>query len=182
MSALGGCGDEGSAVEPSTTRAADESWFAFSPVLSIAVPPCDADATPSADEAACYELGEQLVGPSGIVAAEASGFEVPAECEETPVGQLCLDTDPPDGAQPSGRTEWSVALTLSADAVRVFNALAAQCFNRALDCPLGQIAVVIDGAVVSAPTIQQPAFEADQFQISGGFTEAEARELAGRFD
>jgi preprotein translocase subunit SecD len=76
---------------------------------------------------------------------------------------------------------WSIALTLSSDALRVFNGSAAHCFNRALDCPSGQIAIVIDGVVVSSPEIQQPGFEADQFQISGDYTEAEARDLASRF-
>lgn len=55
--------------------------------------------------------------------------------------------------------------------------MAARCFVREPDCPTGQLALVADGVVLSAPTIQTSAFEADKIQISG-FTEQAALELA----
>jgi hypothetical protein len=159
---------------------ADESWFAFRTVAATSGPPCVNNTVPSIDSTGCYELGERLLGPSGIVQAEASGFELPGDCDQSEVGELCISTEPPDATSQQARTVWSVALTLSPEGLGAFNAAARQCFQRALDCPSGQIAIVIDGAVVSAPVIQQPGFEADQFQISGDFTEAEARALAAR--
>ena len=68
-----------------------------------------------------------------------------------------------------------------ADGIDLFNTVAATCFNREPTCPTGQLAIVLDGDVVSAPTIQQASFEADQIQITqgeSGFPEGEAKDLA----
>jgi preprotein translocase subunit SecD len=65
----------------------------------------------------------------------------------------------------------------------LFNAAAAHCYAKDETCPTGQLAIVIDGVVISAPTIQEPSFQADQIQIAGGpFTEAQATALAGGID
>jgi preprotein translocase subunit SecD len=40
------------------------------------------------------------------------------------------------------------------------------------------VAIVVDGRVRSAPTINNPSYEADQIQISGDFSEDEVKELA----
>ena len=37
---------------------------------------------------------------------------------------------------------------------------------------------MLDSVVQSAPNIEQPSYEADQIQISGSFTESEAKDLA----
>ncbi|MEQ1701805.1 MAG: hypothetical protein ABMA25_16980 [Ilumatobacteraceae bacterium] len=68
-----------------------------------------------------------------------------------------------------------------ADGEDVWNALAAQCFERAATCPTGQIAIVVDGVAISVATIQTPEFEGS-VQISGNYTEAEARDLARRIN
>lgn len=177
---LAGCGDEGAqSAATSTTRVVDESWFAFSPVLAVTPPPCESETVPSSDLSACYELGDRLVGPGGVIAAEAVELlGRPADCPEDEI--VCVvDATSPSTSQ-AAPTAWGVALTVSADALRVFNAAAAECFQQTLDCPSGQVAIVIDGVVMSAPTIQQSEFEADAFQVSGDFTEAEARDLASR--
>ena len=44
--------------------------------------------------------------------------------------------------------------------------------------PDGQLAIVLDSVVQSAPSINEPSYEADQIQISGSFTESEAKDLA----
>ncbi len=74
---------------------------------------------------------------------------------------------------------WSVRPTLGAGAggIDAFNALAAQCFDRQPTCPTGQLALVVDGRVVSAPTVQSTGFQADQIEVSGSFDEAAARSL-----
>lgn len=75
--------------------------------------------------------------------------------------------------------QWGVALEIKGgDGIDTFNALAAECFSKAQTCPTGQLAIVLDSEVQSAPNIQQPSFEADQIQISGSFTESEAKDLA----
>jgi preprotein translocase subunit SecD len=82
------------------------------------------------------------------------------------------------GLAPSG--EWTVNPTFKggADGIDLFNTAAGQCYAKAATCPTGQLAIVLDGRVISAPTIQTPTFQADQIQISGTFTERTANDLA----
>ncbi len=60
----------------------------------------------------------------------------------------------------------------------IWNALTTKCFNRDAVCPTGQIAIVLDGKVISAPVVQEAVFSGGTVQISGDFTEGEARDLA----
>lgn len=64
------------------------------------------------------------------------------------------------------------------DGIGLFNGVAAQCFAKAANCPTGQLAIVLDGRVLSAPAIQQASFEADRIEISGDFAERDAKDLA----
>jgi preprotein translocase subunit SecD len=73
---------------------------------------------------------------------------------------------------------WSVALVLTPEGIEEFNELAAECSPPSETCPTGQLAIVLDSTVRLAPTIQQPSFERDQIEISGSFTEEEAKALA----
>jgi preprotein translocase subunit SecD len=59
----------------------------------------------------------------------------------------------------------------------LWNSLAARCFAGGADCPTKQIAIILDGAVISAPVVQVPSFSGS-VQISGDFTEVEANDLA----
>jgi preprotein translocase subunit SecD len=75
---------------------------------------------------------------------------------------------------------WTVALEMhgGADGIDLFNEVAAQCNPASQVCPTGQLAIVLDSVVQSAPTIQQSSYERDQIQISGDFSESEAKDLA----
>ena len=75
---------------------------------------------------------------------------------------------------------WVVVVTLrsGASGEDQWNAVAAQCFNKAETCPSQQLAIVLDGEVISAPAVQEPTFTGGSVQISGDFTEEEARQLA----
>lgn len=82
-------------------------------------------------------------------------------------------------AELSQSGQWSVALEIKGgDGIDAFNAIATSCFSKAATCPTGQLAIVLDSEVKSAPTIQQPSFQADEIQISGTFSESEAKDLA----
>ena len=76
--------------------------------------------------------------------------------------------------------KWYVALEMKggADGIDKFNAAAAQCAPPSATCPTGQLAIVLDSIVQSAPTIQAANFTRDQITISGSFTESEAKDLA----
>jgi preprotein translocase subunit SecD len=62
--------------------------------------------------------------------------------------------------------------------IRLFNTAAGECFAQAPTCPTGQLAIVLDGVVESAPNINAAAFERDAIQISGGFTQERAADTA----
>lgn len=76
--------------------------------------------------------------------------------------------------------QWSVVVGLLKGSAGedIWNALAARCFAKDATCPTGQIAIALDGTVISAPVVQQAKFTGGNVQISGSFTEAEARDLA----
>lgn len=109
------------------------------------------------------------------------------------VSRLCLGPAALTGTSLTGAVarldsngRWVVLPTFKggSDGIDKFNALAAQCYAGQPTCPPqqgqqhGQAAITLDGRVVSAPEIQTPSFQADQVQISGGFTEREAKDLA----
>ncbi|MEY4165201.1 MAG: putative protein-export rane protein SecD [Actinomycetota bacterium] len=75
---------------------------------------------------------------------------------------------------------WVVVVTLRSGAIGEdqWNAVATQCFNKAETCPTQQLAIVLDGEVISAPVVQEPTFTGGSVQISGDFSESEARQLA----
>jgi preprotein translocase subunit SecD len=75
---------------------------------------------------------------------------------------------------------WSVALEMrgGADGIDLFNQVAAQCNPASQVCPTGQLAIVLDSVVQSAPTISESSYTKDQIQISGDFSESEAKDLA----
>ncbi len=75
---------------------------------------------------------------------------------------------------------WVVTVGLRKGALGedVWNALTTKCFNREPTCPTGQIAIVLDGKVISAPVVQEAVFTGGNVQITGDFSETEARDLA----
>jgi preprotein translocase subunit SecD len=89
-------------------------------------------------------------------------------------GEILSDAN----AQIQGVGTWVVGVEVRGDRIDEFNAIAAECFNGAPTCPTRQLAIVLDGRVVSAPSINAPSFAADAISISGDFTESEAKELA----
>jgi preprotein translocase subunit SecD len=75
---------------------------------------------------------------------------------------------------------WSVVVELRRGAAGedTWNALTSRCFSRDATCPTAQIAIVLDGEVISAPVVQEAVFTGGQVQITGDFSEQEARDLA----
>jgi preprotein translocase subunit SecD len=115
---------------------------------------------PSKDKKARYVLGPAFVTGDGVSTATA---------------QFNQST-----------SQWAVGLSMKGGAkgIDAFNAMAAKCFSgSSTECPgsgarHGQIAIVLDSEVQSAPEIQTASFQADQIQISGAFTQAAANDLS----
>lgn len=77
-----------------------------------------------------------------------------------------------------------VALVFTEDGIERFNVLASECYLVSEVCPTGQVAIVANGYVVSAPAIEAPTFQRDQIIISnaGAMTEDEAEAIAAALD
>jgi len=73
--------------------------------------------------------------------------------------------------------QWIVTVDLSDSGQTQWNALAAECYAGGPTCPTSQLAIVLDDVIQSAPVVQTPNFPGS-VQISGSFTEDEARSLA----
>jgi preprotein translocase subunit SecD len=122
---------------------------------------CNVGATPD-DTVGQVELpllagGTCVVGPSGatgeVFARKSAGVELDQQ------GRWVVTVDLSD----VGQTQW--------------NALAAECYAGGPTCPSQQLAIDLDGVIQSAPTVQTPSFPGS-VQISGSFTESEARSLS----
>ncbi len=77
---------------------------------------------------------------------------------------------------------WIVSADLRGEGQLAWNSIAQQCFNGLPTCPAapggrGRLAIVLDGIVQSAPTVNAQSFPG-AVTISGDFTETEARDLA----
>jgi preprotein translocase subunit SecD len=74
---------------------------------------------------------------------------------------------------------WGVTVSLRGGSAGedVWNVMASECFNATATCPTRQLAIELDGEVISAPTVQQANFT-NSVQITGAFSESEARNLA----
>jgi preprotein translocase subunit SecD len=98
-----------------------------------------------------------LLGPAGAT-GEVFTNEATAQID---AGGWAVSVNLRDGA--AGEDQW--------------NALAKQCFEGGEACPSKQIAISLDGEVISAPVVQAPSFNGS-VQITGSFTEKEANDLA----
>ena len=158
-------------TEDTTTTTVAEEPAAEEPAEEPATPPTDLEElelTPSEDDVA-----EE---PVTLAQYDDDGNEVgryrlgPAEA----TGEILSGAS----AVIQGVGQWAVGVQVRGDRIDEFNAIAAECFNGAPTCPTRQLAIVLDGRVVSAPSINAPSFNPDDISISGDFSEGEAKDLA----
>jgi len=107
------------------------------------------------------------------------------------VGPVALDGTAVESASAAVTTsgEWAVnpVLREGARGIDAFNEIASECFESRFACPdtgmgAGQLAIVIDGRIHSAPSVQASSYQRDQITIAGGFDERGARVLAAALD
>jgi preprotein translocase subunit SecD len=99
------------------------------------------------------------------------------------LGPSALEGNALSGAQAvldPNTSQWAVIPNFKGGSPGIddLNAIASSCFSKDATCPSGQLAIVLDGEVISAPSISQASYERDSIQISGSFTEGEAKDLA----
>lgn len=79
------------------------------------------------------------------------------------------------GVDPTTGGNWFVSLTFNGEGTKAFGDQTARVVS--LTAPLNQVAIVLDGLVVSAPRINE-AIRGGSAQITGNFTQVEAQDLA----
>ncbi|HRB04806.1 MAG TPA: SecD/SecF family protein translocase subunit, partial [Ilumatobacteraceae bacterium] len=174
-----------SAVKPcrtSTTGAATETTVGASPDSATTVPVT----TPSGPTTT---VAEQPLDENGLPIPESdpnnsqflpvAGANPPQYCLVGPqqgTGEVFQDNASANIIPNSG---WGVTVDLRDGALGndVWNALAAQCFNRAASCPTGQLAIELDGTLQSVANVQTDNFKGS-VQISGSFSQTDANNLA----
>jgi len=145
----------GSLGTPKVLTAAN-GYFVIAPVDGQSIPPCRAD--PSAPSAA-------------VVAGKVADQE--ATCYRLGPAQLAADDVSTATARQSRATEgWEVEFTLSTEGAARFSTLL-----RAVGAG-GQVAILVDGRLVSAPRVSSPS--ASPKGVVTGLDEQTARHLADR--
>ena len=79
------------------------------------------------------------------------------------------------GYDPSQGLAWYVSLSFNGEGTKAFAAITSRVTT--LESPLNQVAIVLDGLVVSAPRINE-AIPSGNAQITGSFSQVEAQDLA----
>jgi preprotein translocase subunit SecD len=79
------------------------------------------------------------------------------------------------GVDSTSGTQYVVSLTFNGDGTKAFGALTSRVTS--LPSPLNQVAIVLDGLVVSAPSINE-AIPSGSAEITGNFTRIEAEDLS----
>jgi hypothetical protein len=195
-----GTGDSASPASTVTSVAPERAVIEFRPVLGV-VPAGTLDGAP---ETVPLDLPDELEEPFEEPPPGVTAPDLPDVSPSTPpagteafdqmeggvvvatyyLGPPMADGSVIESAQavraPTGAWVVQPIFKAGADGIDHFNALAAECFQRTPACPMGQLAIVVDGDVVSAPSSNEPSFQRDQIQISGNFTEQSARAFAAR--
>jgi preprotein translocase subunit SecD len=108
-----------------------------------------------------------------IVACDRAGLTkyilAPAEVLGRQISKASAGIDTQSGSA------WFVSLTFNGEGTTAFGAITSRVTSLA--APLNQVAIVLDGLVVSAPRITE-AIPSGNAQITGSFTQLEAQDLA----
>lgn len=163
LQALGAAGDTTTTTAPAPTTTAPGAPTTVPGAATTTTVPAvsgDVKTTPREQDAA-----DQQVVLEEIVGGQVKGRYVlgPSELTGTAVKSARAQFDQTGGG-------WLVDFTLTGDGSKAFDELAARNLQK-------QVAIVLDGVVKSAPVIQQAEFKG-RGQISGTFTEREAKDLA----
>jgi preprotein translocase subunit SecD len=176
-----------SVEQQTTTTAADVATGPGSArrAATTTVPPTDSNAPVASDTTAPAAADSAVPATTSAQPQLAEGQEILADKDGSfvyLVGPVAATGEvfENDASAEIQNGSWVVVVTLRSGAVGEdqWNAVAAQCFNKAETCPSQQLAIVLDGEVISAPVVQEPTFTGGSVQISGDFTESEARQLA----
>ncbi|MDA0370015.1 MAG: protein translocase subunit SecD [Actinomycetota bacterium] len=174
--------------EPSEGATPDESSETTTPETTVAdspdtdgAPPADAEpvvpdpASEFADVAAQPISGDPNDPTAAVIVQNIDGTEIYQLGPAFATGEVFNSDATADIIQGG----WGVRVTLKrgSSGEDLWNIGASQCFSGTGSCPTRRMAIVLDGVVQSAPTVNQPSFSGG-VDITGNFKESEAKDLA----
>jgi preprotein translocase subunit SecD len=158
------------------------------PTTSTTVP---GDGTPATTaNAGCAGAGQEPIDPAIFGAAAGTGEAFPGQDGQTAylLGPVGFTGDALSSATAQIQQGiWSVSVEVEDDQKQLANETFNACYAGAPTCPSqsssgqsgsGAVAIVLDGEVVSAPTVNGADLASDQFEITGNFSESDAKDLA----
>jgi preprotein translocase subunit SecD len=150
----------------STTAAAGATSSSTAATTTTTAPPTEVKTTRAADDKANATV---------VLPGRDTGDGPPLRYQ---LGPAALTGKGVSGAKAVylGGQGWVVNLSLRDDGSTAFNKLAAESFSK--QPPQNAVAIVLDGVVQSAPAFQEASFEGGNVQISGSFSEGDAKDLA----
>jgi hypothetical protein len=125
----------------------------FQQVMAETPGSCPGTGTPSSDHQICYRLV-----PGGMTVTRVKA-----------IGVMSPDAE-------HGLTSWGIDLGLEPVDARAFEQLSAKAAAAEPEQPGNKIAMVVNGAVISAPTVAQP-IAGGRIQITGSFDQRAAKRL-----
>jgi preprotein translocase subunit SecD len=146
------------------------------PASTDSTVPASTDATASVADAANISVSEDTTDPNVNAVLLGQNGEAYLVGPAGATGKVF--TNNAQAVINNGNWTVTVELRKGAEGEDFWNALTTRCFNRDATCPTARIAIALDGTVISAPTVQEAVFTGGNVQISGDFSQSEARDLA----
>jgi len=170
------------------------------PQVATSVPTVDSTTIPSTTDSTLATPGTEIpLGAEAPTGSDVTSPTPPAEMGDPADPTATIIVQNTDGSEiyqlgPSFATGevfnndakadiitsgWGVRVTLKSGSTGsdLWNIGAAQCYAKSTTCPTGRMAIVLDGVVQSAPSVNQPSFSGG-VDITGNFQESEAKDLA----
>ena len=165
-----------------TSVPSDDSTTVPSTESTLATPgteiPLDAEAPTGSDDTTPTppaEMGDPADPTATIIVQNTDGSEIYQLGPSFATGEV-FNNDAQADIISGG---WGVRVTLKNGSTGsdLWNIGAAQCYAKSATCPTGRMAIVLDGVVQSAPSVNQPSFSGG-VDITGNFKESESKDLA----
>jgi preprotein translocase subunit SecD len=159
----------------STTKAKTSSTTAAAGATSSSSAATTTTTAPATDEIKTTTAAEDKANATVVLPGRDTGDGPPIRYQ---LGPAALTGKGVGGAKAvyNPGQGWVVNLSLKDDGAAAFNKLAGESFSKTP--PQNSVAIVLDGIVQSAPAFQEASFEGGNVQISGSFSESDAKDLA----
>jgi len=157
-----------STTAPATTATTAPGTPPVTLAPDVPVPPA---AVPEVPPGACEPKVSAVDDPTKIVVLPFRDTDEERKGTLHCLGPAEMTGEAVKSADARFQSGWGVTTKFTAQGAEQFNALAAKYYQR-------QVAIVLDGIVISDPTIQAQRFDRGEAEISGNFSQSEAEDLA----